>query len=86
MGLTELPDKTVATVLPAMGMRVSVPDNPGQSDRVIQFPVRQQPSVRSDLGTVGLKHESAVKIQPQKPSFRLTHRGSRVSTPTSPIT
>jgi len=63
-GLAEQPDKTVATVLPTTGVREYIPANLGQSDRVIQFPVRQQPSVGSDLGTVELKLESTVKIQP----------------------
>ena len=51
-GLAELPDKTVATVLPTTGVREYVLGNLGQSDRIIQFPVRQQTSVGSDRGTV----------------------------------
>jgi hypothetical protein len=60
--LAELPDKTVTTVLPTTGVRENVPGNLGQSDRIVQLPVRQQPGVGSDLGTVELKLESAVKI------------------------
>ncbi len=90
-GLAEQPDKTVAVVLPTTGLpttgvREYVPGNLGQSDCVIQFPVRQQPSVGSDLGTVELKFESTVKMQPQNPIFRFTHRVSHVNTPTPPIT
>ncbi len=59
-GLAELPDKTVANVLPSSGVREYVPDNLGQSNRIIQFPVRQQPSVGSDLGTVELKLQPTV--------------------------
>ncbi len=66
-GLTELTDKTVATVLPTAGVRECVPGNLDQSDRIIEFPVRQQPSVGSDLGTVELKLEPTVEIQPQNP-------------------
>ncbi len=33
-GLAELPDKTVATVLPTTGVRQYVPGNLGQSDRI----------------------------------------------------
>ena len=68
-GLAELPDKTVTTVLPTTGVREYVPGNLGQSDRIIQFPIRQQPSIGSDLGTVELKLETTVKIQPQNPIF-----------------
>ncbi len=68
-GLAELPDKTVATVLPTTGVRECVPGVLAQSDCIIQFPVRQQSSVGSDLGTVELKLEPTVKIQPQNPIF-----------------
>ncbi len=63
-GLAELLDKTVATVLPTTVVRECVPGVLAQSDCIIQFPVRQQPSVGSDLRTVGLKLEATVKIQP----------------------
>ncbi len=43
--------------------------NLGQSDRIILFPVRQQPSVGSDLGTVELQLQPTVKILPQNPLF-----------------
>ncbi len=85
-GLAELPDKTVATVLPTTGVREYVPGKFGQSDRIIQFPVRQQPSVGSDFGTVELKLQPTVKIQPQNPLFRFTHRVSHINTPNPPIT
>ena len=42
-GLAKLPDKTVTTVLPTTGVREYVPGNLSQSDRIIQFPLRQQP-------------------------------------------
>jgi len=68
-GLAELPDKTVASILPTTGVREHVPGNLGQSDRIIQFPVRQQPGIGSDLGTVELELQPTVKIQPQNPIF-----------------
>ncbi len=76
----------MTTVLPTTGVREYVPGNLGQSDRIIQFPVRQQPSVGSDLGTVELKLEPTVKIQPQNPCFPFTHRVSHINTPNPPIT
>ena len=73
-GLAELSDKTVATVLTKTGLtktglattgvREHVPGNLGQSDRVIESPVRQRPNVGSDLGTVELKLEPTTKIEP----------------------
>ena len=54
-GLAELPDKTVASILPTTGVGEHIPGHVSQSDSIIQFPVRQQPSVGSDLGTVELK-------------------------------
>ena len=84
--MAELPDKTVTTVLPTTGVREHAPGNFGQSDRIIQFPVRQQPRIGSDLGTVELNLEPAVKIQPQNPCFPFTHRVSHINTPSPPIT
>ena len=62
--LAELPDKTVATVFPTTGVREYAPGNLAPSDRIVQFPVRHQLSVGRDLGTVELKLEPVVKIQP----------------------
>ncbi len=76
----------MATVLPTTGVREYVPGNLSQSDRIIQFPIGQQPSVGSDLGTVELKLEPTVKIEPQNPLFRFTHRVSHINTPNLPIT
>ncbi len=85
-GLAELPDKTVATVLATTGVREHVPGNLAQSDCIIQFPVRQQPGIESDFGTVELKLQPTVKIEPQNPRFPSTHRVSHINTPNSPIT
>ncbi len=48
--------------------------------------VGQQPSVGSDFGTVELKLQPTVKIAPQNPRFRFTHRVSHINTPNPPIT
>ncbi len=39
-GLAKLPGKTVATILPAAAVGEYAPGNLGQSDRIVQFPVR----------------------------------------------
>jgi hypothetical protein len=84
--LAKLPDKTVATILPTTGFREYVPGNLAQPESIIQFPVRQQPSVGSDFGTVELKLEPTVKIQPRNPRLRITHRVSHINTPNSSVT
>ena len=84
-GLAQPPNKTVATVLPTTGIRERVPGNLAQSGRLVQVPIRQQPSIGSDLGTVELKLEPTVEIQSHtKGPF--THRMSRSNTPKIPIT
>ena len=84
--LAELPNKTVAAILPTAAVRERVPGHVAQSESIIQFPVRQQPGVGSDLGAVELKLEPTVKIQPQNPRFQFTHRVSHINTPNPPIT
>ena len=85
-GMAELPDKTVATVLPTTGVREHVPGNLAQSDSIIELPVRPPPSIGSDLRTVEFPLLPTVKIQPQNPAFRFTHRVSHFNTPDTPIT
>ncbi len=85
-GLTELTDKTVASILPTTPIGEHAPGHVGQPEIIIQFPVRQQPSVGSDLGTVELKLQAAVKFEPQNPCFPVTHRVSHINTPNRQIT
>ena len=47
--LTDLREKTVATVLPTTGVRQYGAGNLGQSDRIIQFLVRHPSCVTRDL-------------------------------------
>ena len=75
----------MSTVLSTTSVREYVPGNLTQSDCIVQFPVRQQPGVGSDLGTVELKLETTVKIQPQNTLFRFTHRVAHTNTPNPPI-
>ena len=62
-GLAELPDKTVATVLPTTAVGEYAPGNFAQSDRIIQFPVRQQPA-------------SEVTLEPWNSSFKRRSKSS----------
>ena len=54
--------ETTYTVFPTTSVREYAPGNLAQPDRIVQFPVRQQSRIGSDLGTVELKLEPTVKI------------------------
>ncbi len=62
------------------------PGRLGQAKGIVELPIGEQPGVGSDLGTVELQPEATVKIQPQKPLFRFTHRVSHINIPNPPIT
>ena len=85
-GLAELPGKIVATVLPTTGVGEYAPGNLAQSDRIIEFSIRQHPSIGRDLGTVELQLQPTVKTEPQNPCFPFTHRVSHINAPNPPIT
>ena len=85
-GLAKLTGKTVASILPTTGVSEHVPSHVGQPESIIQFPVRQQPSVGSDLGTMELKLQPTVEIQPQNPASRFTRRVRHINTPNTSIT
>jgi hypothetical protein len=43
-----------------------------RAGHIIQFPERQQPSIRGDAATVELQLEAPVKIEPKNVRFRFT--------------
>gem|GEM_PF-2148657 len=77
---------TMASILPTTGVGEHVPGHFGRPESIVQFPVRQQPGVGSDLGTVELQLQPTVNIEPQNPRFPFTHRVSHINTQNSPIT
>ena len=62
------------------------PGNLGQAKGIVKLPIGEKSSVGSDLGTVELKLQATVKIQPWNPIFRFTYRVSHINTPSLPIT
>ena len=82
-GLAELPDKTVATVFPTTSVREYAPGNLAQPDRIVQFPVRQQSRIGSDLGTVELKLEPTVNNLASKPPLSIHPSGEPYQHPKS---
>ena len=49
-----------------------LPRDDHQAEHVIQFPERQQTSIRGDAGTVELQLKSPVEIEPRSVRFRFT--------------
>ncbi len=45
----------------------------GQTQRLIQFPIGQQPGVGCDLGTVKLQLQTTIESHPQSLFFGCTH-------------
>ena len=72
--LTELPRHAVPSVLAGAAVLENTPGNLGQAKGIVKLPISEQPSVRGDLGTMELKLQAAVKIDPQTVPFRFTHR------------
>jgi len=85
-GLAELPNKTVASFLPMTGVGEHVPGHVGQPESIIQFPLRQQPGVGSDRGSVELKLQPTVEIKTQSPASRFTRLGHHINNPNTSIT
>ena len=82
-GLAELPDKTVATVLPTTGSVSASPAilvNPtaSSSSRYGNKPASEV--------TLELKLQATVNIEPQNRRFRFTHRVCHINTQNLPIT
>ena len=50
------------------------PGNLGQAKGIVKFPVGEQPGVRSNLGTMEFKLQTAVEIDPQRGLSAFTRR------------
>ncbi len=85
-GLAELPDHAMPPVLAGTTVLEKTPGNLGQAKGIVKLPIGQKSSVGSDLGTVELKLQPTVEIQPQNPTSRFTRRVSRINTPNTSIT
>ncbi len=64
-GLAELPDHAMPPVLAGTAVLEKALGNPGQAKGIVKLPVGDKPSVGSDFGTVELKLQSTVEIDPQ---------------------
>jgi hypothetical protein len=61
-------------VLVSACIRQRISTRVGQAEHVIQLAVSQQPGIGGDRGAAKLKDQPAVKIEPQGPAARFTHR------------
>ena len=64
-GLAKLPDHAMPPVLAGTAVLEKAPGNLGQAKGIVKLPVGDKPSVGGDLGTVELKLQSTVEIDPQ---------------------
>jgi hypothetical protein len=63
-GLAELPDHAMPPVLAGPAVLEKTLDNLGQAKGIVKLPIGEKSSVGSDLGTVELKLQSTVEIDP----------------------
>jgi hypothetical protein len=73
-GLAELPDHLMPPVLARTAVLKKAPGNLSQAKGIVKLPVGEKSSVGSDLGTVELKLQSTVEIDPQMGSSGFTRR------------
>ena len=73
-GLAELPDHAMPPVLSGTAVLEKTPGNLGQAKDIVKLPIGEKSSVGSDLGTVELKLQSTVEIDPQRGLSAFTRR------------
>ncbi len=64
-GLAELPDQAMPPVLAGTAVLEKTPGNFGQAKNILKLPIGEQTSVGRASGTVKLKLQAAVEIDPQ---------------------
>jgi len=72
--LTERSRHAMPSVLAGTAVLENSPGNLGQAKGIVKFPVGEQPGVRSNLGTMEFKLQTAVEIDPQRGLSAFTRR------------
>jgi hypothetical protein len=72
--LTQQAGQAMASVLAGARIDESVGTHVGQTQRVVQLAIGEQPCIGRDRRAVKLKHQSAVEIEPQSTPIRFTRR------------
>jgi hypothetical protein len=70
--LPQQPDQEVLSVLAGACIRQFLATACGQSEHVVQLTIRQQTAIGGDHTGAKLKHQTAVKIEPQRLALRFT--------------
>jgi hypothetical protein len=71
-GLAEQTGQQMAGVLATAALRQRRTGQVGQPERVVEFPVGQQPGVGGDAAAVEFQLQAAVEIDPERPIIRFT--------------
>jgi hypothetical protein len=64
----------MAAVLAGARIGEGVGTRVGQSQRVVQLAIGEQPGIGRDRGAAKLEHQAAVEIEPQHTPIRFTRR------------
>ena len=72
--LAKLPRHAMPSVLAGTAIVENISGGIGQAKSIIKLPIRQQPAVRGNLGTVKLQLQAAVEINPQRGLSAFTRR------------
>jgi hypothetical protein len=75
--LAQKADQQVPAVLAGARIGEGIGTCIGEAQRVIQFPVGEQPGIRGDRRTAKLQHQAPVEIEPQRTPIRLIRRISQ---------
>jgi hypothetical protein len=73
-GLPQHSDKCLPAVLTGSRIRERFPGHRAEAERIVQFPISEQPSIGGHDRTAKLQHQSAVEIEPERAVIRFTHR------------
>jgi hypothetical protein len=65
--LPQHPDYSMPAVLAGSPVCKRLPGHPAEAERVVQFPMSEQPSVGGHHRTAKLEHQSAVEFEPESP-------------------
>jgi hypothetical protein len=76
-GLAELPDHAMPPIPAGTAVLEKIPDTLGQAKGFVQLPIGEKSSVGSDFGTVELKLQPTVEIDPQVRLSGFTRRVTR---------
>src|SRR4029077_12137370 len=72
--LAQQSGQPMTTILASARVGKHLSPRVSQTDRIIQFAIRQQSGIGGDRRTAKLEHQAAVEIEPQRTPVRFTRR------------